>query len=83
MSTTALGHPVTEASCIIHCLHMRNLLPGPLTSLLSALCQDNHMDHPLFFPVNSDLIVCGVADLFIGVCTLIFHDLHYHLLHRF
>ena len=52
MSTTALGHLVTEASCVIHCLHMRNLLISPPTLLLSALCQDSRMDHPLFFPLN-------------------------------
>jgi hypothetical protein len=52
MSITALGHLGTEASCVIHCLHMRNLLTGPPTLLLSALCQDSHMDDTLFFPVN-------------------------------
>jgi hypothetical protein len=37
MSTTILGHLVSEASCVIHCLHMRNLLAGPLTLLLPTL----------------------------------------------
>ena len=52
MSTIALGHLVSEASWVIHCLHMRNLLIGPPTTLLSALCQDSCMDDPCFFPVN-------------------------------
>jgi hypothetical protein len=52
MSTTTLDHLVSEASYVIHCLHMRNLLAGPPTPLLSALCQDSCMDDPLFFPVN-------------------------------
>ena len=34
------------------------------------------MDHPLFFPVNLYLIVRDV-------CTLIFDDRLYHLLHRY
>jgi hypothetical protein len=82
MSTTCLGHLVTEASCVIRCLNMRNLLAGPPTPLLSVLCQDSRMDDPLFFPVNRDLIVRGVTDLLDGVCTLIFDDRLYHLLRR-
>ncbi|XP_066341223.1 uncharacterized protein [Miscanthus floridulus] len=82
MSTTCLGHLVTEASCVIRCLKMRNLLAGPPTPLLSALCQDSRMDDPLFFPVNRDLIVRGITDLLDGVCTLIFDDRLYHLLRR-
>jgi hypothetical protein len=38
MDATALGHMVTEASYVIHCLHMRNLLASPQTPLLFALC---------------------------------------------
>ncbi|EES09293.1 hypothetical protein SORBI_3005G042300 [Sorghum bicolor] len=82
MSTTGLDHLVTEASHIIRCLNMRNLLTGPPTPLLSALCQDSRMDDPLFFPVNRDLIVRGVTDLLDGVCTLIFDNRLYHLLRR-
>ena len=76
MSTIALGHLVSEASCVIHYLHMRNLLAGPPAPLLPVLCQDSCMDHPLFFPVNLYLIVRDV-------CTLIFDDRLYHLLHRY
>ena len=82
MSTTALGHLLNEASCVIHCLRMRNL-PGPPTPLLSALCQDSHMDHPRFFAFNRGRIARGVADLLDGVCTLIFDDRLYHLLRRY
>jgi len=41
------------------------------------------MNDPLFLPVNWDLIVRGVVDLLDGVCTLIFDDRLYHLLHRY
>jgi hypothetical protein len=83
MSTTALGHLVTEASCVIRCLHMKDVVPGPPTPLLSALCQDSRMDCPRFFDSNRGLIVRGVADLLDGVCTLIFDDRLYHLLRRY
>jgi len=79
MSTTALGHLLNEASCVIHCLRMRNL-PGPPTPLLSALCQDSNMDDSRFFAFNQGRIARGVADLLDGVCTLIFDDRLYHLL---
>ena len=83
MSTIALGHLVSEASSIIQCLHIRNLLIGPPTTLLSALCQHSRMDDPCFFPINRDLIVHGIADLLNGVCTLIFDDILYHLVHHY
>ncbi|EES09296.1 hypothetical protein SORBI_3005G042600 [Sorghum bicolor] len=83
MSTTALGHLLNEGSCLIHCLRMRNVPAALPTPLLSALCQDSHMDDPDFFAVNQGHIARGVADLLDGVCTLIFDDRLYHLLRRY
>ncbi|KAG0528808.1 hypothetical protein BDA96_05G044700 [Sorghum bicolor] len=82
MSTSALGHLLDEANCIIHCLRMRNV-PGPPTPLLSALCHDSQMDHPHYFAFNQGRIVHGITNLLDGVCTLIFDDRLYHLLRRY